>query len=118
MLTFVSAWKGHDYPEYLPDVHLPPALLTVEDSVHFPVLGYASDAQWYGLTSTSDGFVRLGPNNRLFVVVMFHELHCLRVLNLGFSNSSYGSTAHLEHCLTYLRQSILCFFFFLNSACL
>lgn len=76
--------------------------------MHFPILGLESDAQWYGMTSTSDGFVRLGPENRLFVVVMFHELHCLRVLNMGFSNSTDAGDAHLEHCLTYLRQSVLC----------
>lgn len=43
---------------------------------------------------------------RTFVVTMFHELHCLRMLNRGwYLNVKEG---HLKHCLHYIRQMALC----------
>ena len=39
---------------------------------------------------------------------MFHELHCLRILNLAFDPSNIVSEGHIKHCLGYLRQMVLC----------
>lgn len=44
----------------------------------------------------------------MFVVTMFHELHCLRLLNLAFDASDPVGEEHIKHCLNYLRQMILC----------
>ncbi|KAK0214240.1 hypothetical protein EDD85DRAFT_943265 [Armillaria nabsnona] len=60
------------------------------------------------LTSLGMGFTHLGPDNRLFLAEMFHELHCMRMLNLAFARSRVASEAHNHHCLNYLRQQALC----------
>lgn len=82
--------------------------MTVEESIHYPLFGAASDDQWFSLTSASYGYVRLGPDDRMFVVTTFHELHCLRLLNLAFSKAHVANTGHIKHCLNYIRQSVLC----------
>ncbi|PBK62188.1 hypothetical protein ARMSODRAFT_1025108 [Armillaria solidipes] len=48
------------------------------------------------------------PDSRLFMVEMFHELHCLRVLNFAFDRSPMARVDHVHHCLNYLRQMALC----------
>jgi hypothetical protein len=109
-LTF-AAYRGHDFPEFLPlpgDAQLSSVLLTVEESVHYPPIGLPADERWYSLTTAGEGHVHLGPENRLFAVTMFHELHCLRIINLAFSKSPVASVGHIKHCLSYLRQNALC----------
>lgn len=106
-------YHGHDYPEFLPlpgveNGEVPLALMTVEESVHYPVLGYESDDRWFSITSDSWGYVRLGPDDRQFVVTMFHELHCLRMLSRAFSKAGDVSPDHVKHCLNYIRQGVLC----------
>lgn len=86
----------------------PEALMVVEESVHYPVLGPASDKEWFSVTSSSYRYIRLGPEHRLFHAAMAHELHCLRMLNLAFGNTSFPDTGHIQHCLNRIRQSILC----------
>ena len=99
--------------------------------MHYPLLGYASDAEWFALAGSAYGYVRLNaPSNssctqpldadgssslkcdktanRMFVVTMFHEMHCLRLLNLAFDPSDPVGEGHIKHCLNYLRQMILC----------
>ncbi|TFK96611.1 hypothetical protein BDV98DRAFT_635697, partial [Pterulicium gracile] len=105
------AYVAHDFPYSLPvpgEFTSRGALLTVEESSRYPLLGWKSDAAWSSLGSSSSGFVRLGPSNRLFMVTMFHEMHCLRVLNLAFDPSNIVSDGHIAHCLGYLRQQALC----------
>lgn len=79
----------------------------MEETVHYTPLGSATDAEWLSLSTPGFGYVRLGPENRTFVVTMFHELHCLRMLNLAFA-PNMTSFPHVKHCLNYLRQGILC----------
>jgi hypothetical protein len=76
--------------------------------VLYPPVGLPIDDRWYALTTTGEGHVRLGPDDRIFAVTMYHELHCLRVLNLAFSKSHVASVSHIKHCLGYLRQNALC----------
>jgi len=45
---------------------------------------------------------------RLFVITMFHELHCLRMINGGFETQGRMKEGHLKHCLHYIRQMALC----------
>lgn len=56
------------------------------------------------------GWVRVGPDHRLFAVVMFHQLHCLRMIQRAFADKSdpVAGEHHVQHCLNYLRQSFLC----------
>ncbi|KAI0310864.1 hypothetical protein OF83DRAFT_1178130 [Amylostereum chailletii] len=104
------SWRGHDHPETLPLPmdDLPQVSLIVEESVHYPILGLPSDDQWFGLASASYGYVRLGPDDRQFVVTMFHELHCMRLLNRAFSKEEVATVDHVKHCLAYIRQGALC----------
>ncbi|KAJ7587160.1 hypothetical protein C8J56DRAFT_729223, partial [Mycena floridula] len=103
-------YRGHDFPSNLPlpNGPLQDVLLTVEESQHFDLQGWASDPDWLAIATESIGYVRLGPNDRVFVVTMFHELHCMRLLNLAFDSSNIVSDAHIHHCLMYLRQMALC----------
>ncbi|KAF9464032.1 hypothetical protein BDZ94DRAFT_1356207, partial [Collybia nuda] len=103
------AYRGHDFPETLPLPNpLQKVLLTVEESTHYALKGYQSDDEWFALATDSYGYIRLGPHNRTFVVTMFHQLHCLRMLNLGFNPTEAIGGGHLQHCLSYLRQMVLC----------
>jgi len=111
------SWQGHDHPENL----IPPHELSTSPVEHvvtydssIPLAGRLSDQQWFELTSLSAGYVRLGPQNRLFMVTMFHEVHCLRLINLAFDQFGYDehetaiTHGHVKHCFDYLRQMILC----------
>ncbi|GJE88769.1 hypothetical protein PsYK624_048550 [Phanerochaete sordida] len=103
------AYRGHDFPEVFPVDDLNaghPVYLHAEDSVHYPLRGTASDLQWLALTSAGAGYVRLGPSDRQFVLTMFHEMHCLRILNLAFRRQT--RLEHVEHCLNYIRHGALC----------
>jgi hypothetical protein len=106
----IKAYRGHDYPEVLPfaNVDASEVLLTVEESVHYALLGQDSDDEWNAASPVGKGFVRLGPQDRIFAISMFHELHCLRMINLGLHGDAMVSPAHLKHCLGKLRQGILC----------
>ncbi|EMD34967.1 hypothetical protein CERSUDRAFT_139739 [Gelatoporia subvermispora B] len=106
------SYRGHDFPEALPlpEGDLSLVTMTVEESTHYPLLGLASDSEWFSLTpqETGYGYARLGPDHRMFVVTMFHELHCLRILNLAFGKVTGATTEHIRHCLSYIRQGVLC----------
>jgi len=104
------SYIGHDYPTTLPLSGGTPGsvLMTVEETVQYPLAGFASDSQWSSLATDSAGYVRLGPRHRIFVVTMFHEMHCLRILNLAFDPSNIVGTGHINHCLGYLRQMAMC----------
>jgi len=108
----ISAYLGHDFPENLPlpDTDIASLAIPVlaEETTRYPLLGNGSDDEWFSLTSEGFGFVRLGEDHRLFMVTMYHELHCLRVLNLAFSKAPIASPDHIQHCLNYLRQGALC----------
>ncbi|KAH9902684.1 hypothetical protein C8Q73DRAFT_785333 [Cubamyces lactineus] len=105
------SYKGHDYPELFPvSEGIPKVLVAMEETVHYPPLGGRSDAEWLSMAMPSFGYVRLGPENRTFSLSMFHQLHCLRMINLGLARdqSSIMNLGHMKHCLNYLRQNALC----------
>ncbi|KAH0584445.1 hypothetical protein H2248_009982 [Termitomyces sp. 'cryptogamus'] len=107
-MSTMVAYRGHDYPENLPIGSLPLVPMVAEETVHYPLLGLQSDAEWFSLTPSKFGYVQLGPENRLFSVSMFHQLHCLRMLNLAFGKARIATSGHVQHCLNYLRQAALC----------
>ena len=50
----------------------------------------------------------LGPNNRTFMVSMYHQLHCLDAIRVGFIVNGSDAYPHIQHCLRFLRQILLC----------
>ncbi|KAI0774728.1 hypothetical protein BD413DRAFT_303677 [Trametes elegans] len=53
--------------------------------------------------------MRLGPEHRTFTIAMFYQLHCLRLISSGIAGDYRLTTAaHFVHCLTYIRQLVLC----------
>lgn len=54
--------------------------------------------------------VHVGENDRAFQVSLFHQLHCVHLMEEAFLRGEYhGLNAHhIQHCLNYLRQSFLC----------
>lgn len=75
--------------------------MLAQESAHFDINSPASAEEWNSLTPPGAGYVHLGPENRPFTISMFHQLHCLRTL-------STWNSGHMQHCLNYLRQMILC----------
>lgn len=99
-----EAWIGDDFPSELP-VEIPLAGLSVETGEdHFSLY---DDDEW-GTLFPSDGFVRLGPHDRTFHVSLFHQLHCLDVIRVGYLTNRTHTFEHIQHCLRYLRQILVC----------
>jgi hypothetical protein len=100
----LEAWIGDDFPSELP-LEIPLAGLSVETGEdHFSLY---DDDEW-GTLFPSDGFVRLGPNDRTFHVSLFHQLHCLDVIRVGYLTNRTHAFDHIQHCLRYLRQILVC----------
>ncbi|RAO68378.1 uncharacterized protein BHQ10_004390 [Talaromyces amestolkiae] len=54
------------------------------------------------------------PNNLIYGVSMFHQLHCLNFLRLAYFDDAIKDLTpeeipiHRDHCLNYIRQAIMC----------
>jgi len=87
---------------------------TFDCSVRYELNNNVSSEVWSKSTDTrSGGFVRLGDDYRVFAVSMYHQLHCLSALQTAMTTKTSGSSSspmdiHVQHCLNYLRQFILC----------
>ncbi|EJD46591.1 hypothetical protein AURDEDRAFT_124014 [Auricularia subglabra TFB-10046 SS5] len=96
----------HDFPNQLPlDRELEMVYMLPEESAYYP-LGEAGNQAWSSFIPDGGVYCRLGPRHRLFIAAMFHELHCLQILNYGFGSGM--ALSHVMHCLTYLRHGALC----------
>jgi hypothetical protein len=95
-------------------VSLEDVALTLHESVHFGL--NASDPveadEWalYSSIPKGVGRTRLGPQQRVFVLTVSHQMHCLRRIHVAFANreDALASRGHVHHCLNYLRQTLLC----------
>jgi hypothetical protein len=57
------------------------------------------------------GYLRLGPDQRVFGLSMWHQYHCLIALQMNLQrpdDEESGGPWHVQHCLGYLRQIFLC----------
>ncbi|KAG2038443.1 hypothetical protein BDR03DRAFT_862003, partial [Suillus americanus] len=97
---------GEDHPTELP-LRLDTVALKFNNSEHYGTSDVTSWAEWKSLDHFphGHGFVRLGPNGRLFGVSMFHQIHCLQMIRLALID---GPNGHSGHCINILRQAILC----------
>ena len=86
---------------------IPSATRVVNDATA-PAPNNTAGRPWGTLASPDDYYVpKAITAKRMFVVTMFHELHCLRMLNAAYY-SVQVSEGHLKHCLHYIRQMALC----------
>ena len=78
------AYRGHDFPDDLPlsglDV-LPLSQYTTKESDFYLAEGFPADDKWHDLAGPSEGYIRLGPNPRIFAVTMFHQCAITLILN-------------------------------------
>jgi len=111
-----------DHPLYYPvsSGPLPDVAATIYDSIHYYIdptdnmskAAVEGGAEWNHMvvTPSQDARVILGPENRIFLTALWHQMHCLRGIELSIVGcvdpaSAYG---HNSHCLDYLRQWFLC----------
>ena len=76
LISLYSAYRGHDFPENLPLPGLdsiPLSGYTVEESDFYTAEGFPADNKWHELAGPSEGYIRLGPDPRIFAVTMFHQ---------------------------------------------
>ena len=81
--------------------------MTLEESMRFISKGDDPVETWSRNVPPGLGYLRLGPDHRIFAVAMYHQLHCLFQISYALSHQRGGS-AHLHHCLDYIRQNVLC----------
>lgn len=101
-------FEGDDLPLRIPLSkvdHM--VMMEVEESVHYSLVNdpEAHDEWIYG-TPYGGGTYRVGTLNRTLIVILFHQLHCVRTM--GELLAEGGTYHHAQHCLRYLREEILC----------
>ncbi|KAI0323818.1 hypothetical protein GY45DRAFT_1357458 [Cubamyces sp. BRFM 1775] len=126
----VYSYIGDDFPTELP-IELPRVGLAFTSGE--PYFSTYADDEWGAIFPPNDGFLPIGPPhlNRTFLLSFVHQLHCLDVLRVGYAlpndapssnleSSPHGNEQgspggrkaefahHVQHCLRYLRQTILC----------
>ena len=109
--VYDPAWVEEDVPERLALPHPRRRVsMPIEESVRFGVWQPQSQLEWlYTSTPRDGGYVRLGPNQRMFSVALTHQLHCLRTIRVSLAEEDVPSRPHhLEHCLAMLKDHILC----------
>ncbi|KAI0754397.1 hypothetical protein C8Q80DRAFT_1247094 [Daedaleopsis nitida] len=102
-----------NFPSRLP-IALPSNRLVLESGA--PRFSLQADDEWAALFPASDGFTDLPAasnlgvlaSQRTFLVSMVHQLHCLDVFRVGFLTNRTGYAHHVEHCLRYMLQIVLC----------
>lgn len=88
--------------------------MTLQETSHY--LFNASDPlsfrEWETLTGYPGGLGRyhLGTDRRSFLATFYHQIHCIRQLNMAVldKNDKIATPHHVNHCLQYLRQTMLC----------
>ena len=105
----ILAYIDNDFPSTLP-INLDIVEMEFYESERYVINDTFSHRLWDSTNSESGGFIRLGPDMRVFSVAMFHQLHCISRLQQGLKHNdgSHGQYHHIQHCLNYLRQLFLC----------
>lgn len=103
--TVFEAWTVDDHPNELP-VDVPQASVVWE---HLPPrFDLHNDTEWGTLLPT-DGSIQMGPGSGTFLVSMVHQIHCLDIIRVGFVTNRTDYREHVQHCLRYLLQAVMCF---------
>ena len=99
-----------DYPIEMPVQFDSVAMTLLRDTARFQIdLKNVSQLEWNTL-SYHPFVVHLGHDRRAFQVALFHEIHCVHVMEQAFLRGEYHglNSHHIQHCENYLRQSFLC----------
>lgn len=72
-----------------------------------------ADEEWMAMFPAGAGGYRLhtlGHNeeNRAVFVAMYHEIHCVQLISKSLIKNVKKQWPHIHHCLSYLRQIIMC----------
>jgi hypothetical protein len=101
---------------------IPVAFQNSNDSAYS---GTAADAEWAALYPPDGGFIQTKLSNFTvqLSVTTFHAIHCLNTLrqvaevffdvassetSALVTNGTAGGFFHMQHCLVYLRQMVMC----------
>ncbi|KAI0686662.1 hypothetical protein C8T65DRAFT_590966, partial [Cerioporus squamosus] len=91
---------------------LPPKAMYFEPTVHYELNSTMANREWTSLVPTNGGIVWIGPNHEPFLVSMFHQLQCLDIIRQSYNAwdglRPDGPSPAAHHCLSYLRQMLLC----------
>jgi hypothetical protein len=88
---------------------LPLVYMTCEESMWYNITGPHTSDQWESTEPEGYGYLGLGDERRLFALSMFHQNHCLNLIRYGLEGRyDDGTHKHIQHCLSYIRQMILC----------
>jgi len=92
---------------------LRPAAIWIDNTIRYQLDGLESEDEFAkllpagGSTIRFPGGSKVGDRNDVYTVALFHQLECLGVIRRDYArNRSTGLVS--QHCLNYLRQSILC----------
>ncbi|KAI0933218.1 hypothetical protein AcV7_004750 [Taiwanofungus camphoratus] len=104
-----SPSTSNEQPSRLP-LNVRSVAMEVVDSNRY---GMHDDNDWASAIPFGHGFVRLGEDDAYYAVSMYHQMHCLNSFRKMFNGHRNASRAghdsvHALHCLTYLRQMVLC----------
>ncbi|KAH8091354.1 hypothetical protein BXZ70DRAFT_1011168 [Cristinia sonorae] len=100
--TYTSDDHPTNFPPSLPKVKY--TLQRLDDS-----FSLYSDDDWGTIFPKPwSGFMSLGPDNQPYTLTLYHQLHCLDAIRVSFVVNGTGSGEHVEHCLRYLKQTLLC----------
>ncbi|KAH6912436.1 hypothetical protein BKA70DRAFT_763748 [Coprinopsis sp. MPI-PUGE-AT-0042] len=107
--THRYSYHDRDYPELWTISKPAPVGMVAEESVHYAIDTPEAMEEWATSQVDGGGMVRIPPSRRDFALAMFHEMHCLRLMRFALGGH-YDDMArgHMQHCLNYLRQDILC----------
>ncbi|KAJ6490180.1 hypothetical protein DFH09DRAFT_947967, partial [Mycena vulgaris] len=104
------AYSHDDYPVELRIEKIGAVELGFQETVRFDLNASddISDKEWHTLYGGRPYTVHLGPDQRIFVLSFYHQLHCLRAMQFALLHAEPYTPEHVQHCLNYLRQHLLC----------
>ncbi|KAE9393405.1 hypothetical protein BT96DRAFT_924075 [Gymnopus androsaceus JB14] len=104
----VYSFQGYDIPEILQMDFNGFVAMSAEETLHFAATDEAED-EWTPLEPYGRGVVRQGPDQRAFLLSVFHQLHCLHYIEVELTSASdMAHWPHVQHCLNMIRQWVIC----------
>ncbi|EMD34964.1 hypothetical protein CERSUDRAFT_124975 [Gelatoporia subvermispora B] len=90
-------------------INLREAAMTIVKSPRFGL--FSNESDWTPLLPRGEGFLYHPDTDAHFLVSHYHQLHCIRSLRHYFNKRDSLDAmdiGHVNHCLIYLRQMVLC----------